>query len=173
MTSAVSDHLAHELVTYLAQARELEQLDLRLLGQGMDTARDDRVRGIYRDHRAQTEEHLRLIDGRLAAYDDGAPATGARGSVGALEIALSEDALYTPTQLAISAYAFESLEIAVYHVLGHVAGRAGDARTATVVQQILEEEEEAAELLAGTFDRALAATLTLAGDGSAPERRPR
>jgi hypothetical protein len=43
--------------------------------------------------------------------------------------------------------------------LHSLAERAGDEKTAAVVERILEQEEAAAELVAGTFDRALDHTL--------------
>ncbi len=157
----MSDPLIAELVSYLAHARALEELDLRLLGAGVRTARDDDVRNVYRSHEAETHEHLAAIESRLRAHAGNGSEGGARASVGALQISFDPGALHTPTQLAISTYAFESLEIAVYHLLGRVAERCGADETAGVVGQILEEEERAAELMASTFDRALAATLML------------
>jgi len=44
-------------------------------------------------------------------------------------------------------------------VLHSLAERAGDGETVSVVERILEQEEAAAELVAGTFDRALEITL--------------
>ncbi|MBV9820342.1 MAG: DUF892 family protein [Solirubrobacterales bacterium] len=156
---SVPRHLTDQLITYLAQARDLERLDLRLLDQGVTSAKDDAVRDIYRSHERQTAQQLasieELLNSRVAA-----PAAGnGHGVAGALEIAFAADAAHTPTQLAISAYAFENLEIAVYHLLGHLAERCDDRATAAVVARILEEEEQTAELLAATFDRALAASL--------------
>jgi ferritin-like metal-binding protein YciE len=156
----VSEHLLEELTTYLAQARDLEQLDLDLLAYGCEAAKDSEVREIYRSHRAQTESHLRLIDARLQArgYEE-AGSTAGKGVVGAFEIKLAPELPRTPTRLAVSAYAFESLEIAVYHLVDHLADRCDDDKTVEAVERILEEEEQTAELLAGTFDRALAASL--------------
>jgi Domain of unknown function (DUF892) len=51
------------------------------------------------------------------------------------------------------AYAFENLEIANYGILRRLAERAGDTETVAVVDRILEQEEAAAELVRGTFDR--------------------
>lgn len=165
---SLSDPLTAELIAYLAHARALEELDLRLLGAGVRSARDRRVREVYRMHRVETEQHLGLIETRLRAHAGCVAPHSGPASVGALEISFTEDALPTPTQLAISAYAFENLEIAVYHLLGRVAERCGEDETGLVVRRILEEEEQAAELMASTFDRALAATLML----TSTPRRP-
>lgn len=155
----VPHDLTDELVTYLQHARDLERLDLRLLRRGASSAQDDQVREVYRSHGAQTEEHLQLIEKRLEAHSGDGEHDPDRGFVGALEIRYGEATAPTPTQLALSAYAFESLEIAVYHLLVRVAERCQEEETASVIGKILEEEEQAAERLASTFDRALAVTL--------------
>jgi hypothetical protein len=61
----------------------------------------------------------------------------------------------TPMRLATTAFAFENAEIATYHLIEDLARRAGDQETAAVAERILQEEEAAAELVAGTFDRTL------------------
>jgi ferritin-like metal-binding protein YciE len=155
----MSDPLTAELTTYLVHARALEQLDLRLLDRGVKSARDEQVREVYRSHRAETEVHLELIEDRLRVHAGQRDPDDGRASVGALEIGFGDEAAHTSTQLAISAYAFENLEIAVYHLLGRIADKCGETETGTVIARILEEEEQAAELMAGTFDRALSAAL--------------
>jgi hypothetical protein len=57
------------------------------------------------------------------------------------------------------AYAFENLEIASYGIIRRLADRAGDTETVAVVDRILEEEEAAAELVRGSFDRVVEVTL--------------
>jgi ferritin-like metal-binding protein YciE len=166
----MTDHLTDELVANLLNARNLEQLDLRLLARGVTVARDERVREAYRCHRKETQEHLRLIEERLAArgaVPEGEPGTAC---VGALELRYAEQTLHTSTQLALSAYGFENLEIAVYHLIRREARHCGDEETAAVVTEILEEEEQMAELLASNFDRALAAALPGGGSISGPDR---
>jgi hypothetical protein len=65
----------------------------------------------------------------------------------------------TPVRLAATAFAFENHEIATYRLLGGLARRAGDHETEAVAARILEQEEAAAELVSGTFERALEVTL--------------
>jgi ferritin-like metal-binding protein YciE len=62
-------------------------------------------------------------------------------------------------KLATTAFAFENFEVASYRILRHVAERAEDQETVSVVDRILEQEEAAAELVAGTLDRALEVAL--------------
>lgn len=153
------EDLTDELITNLLNARDLERLDLRLLQRGIASARDDKVREAYRCHQEETQEHLRLVQERLEAYARGPELGNPRTCVGALEIRYVEEQPHTPTQLALSAYAFENLEIALYHLLARVARQCEDEQTVAVVTRILEEEEQTAELLASLFDRALAMTL--------------
>ena len=160
--------LTDELITNLVNARHLERLDLRLLQRGVSSAQDDQVRDAYRRHQEETQEHLRLVEERLEAYGRGSELGSGRSCVGAIEIRYVDDLPHTPTQLALSAYAFENLEIALYHLLARLAGRVEDDRRVKVASEILEEEEQTAELLASLFDRALTVTLRqqLPGAGS-------
>jgi ferritin-like metal-binding protein YciE len=155
----VSCGLERELVAYLNDACALEKLSLALLKKGLASARDQRVAGIYRLHREQTDEHLLQIESRLEAYGGALCLRSGWASIGALGIVFSVGEAHTSTQLAIAAYALENVEIALYHLLEGIAEHHGDEQTAAVVAGILEEEEQTAELLAGNFDRALAVTL--------------
>ncbi len=65
----------------------------------------------------------------------------------------------TPARPAVTAYAFENLEIATYHLLRGVAQRAGDQDTVAIAERILEREEATAELLASKFDRVIEVSL--------------
>jgi ferritin-like metal-binding protein YciE len=69
----------------------------------------------------------------------------------------------TPGKLTAFAYAFEYLEIGGYEQLKRVAERAGDAETARLVETILAQERKASDLLAGSFDAAVAASLKAVG----------
>lgn len=155
----MSSGLERELISYLNDACALEKLSLALLKKGIASARDEAVGEIYRAHREQTDEHLLQIEARLEAYGGALSLRSGSASIGALDLAFDAGRSHTSTQLAISAYALENVEIALYHLLAGICEHHGDRQTAEVVAAILEEEEQAAELLAGTFDRALAVTL--------------
>jgi hypothetical protein len=60
----------------------------------------------------------------------------------------------TPVKPAATAFAFESLEVASTDCCAAPPNVLGDAETVSGAERIL-EQEEAAELVAGTFDRAL------------------
>lgn len=143
------------LVRCLSEIHAVEQLDLRLLQLGSTRPCDRVASEIYAGHCTQTRGHLRLIAERLAALD-APPGSSPEGRVrgGALGIELDVERELTPAELAISVYTLENLEIGLYHVLSGLARRSHDLETLAVAQHILEEEEDAAELVAGTIDRA-------------------
>jgi ferritin-like metal-binding protein YciE len=157
MTSDVQDRL----VKGLSEAHAMEKQATQLLDKGAKIAGDDDIAAIYRAHLLQTKEHERYIAERLEAHGtspsrvkDFAMQAGALGIGAALQVAPA-----TPIRLAATAYAFENLEIASYRLLRRIAERAGDSESLSVIDRILEQEEAAAELVAGTFDRALEVTL--------------
>ncbi len=142
------------LVAHLAELHAVEELVLQVLELGCSGATDRVTLEIYSGHARQTRGHLRLVEERLAAHD--VPATGretasARGGV--LRVALDPEAGQSPSEVAVAAYTLENLEIGLYHVLCTLARQAHDHRTEVIAHQILEQEESAAELLAGRLHR--------------------
>ncbi len=142
------------LVRCLAEIHAVEELDLRLLELGCAGACDRAASDIYAGHRTQTRGHLRLIADRLAAHHAPPEPAGGRVRGGALGIEIDLAGELTPAELAISVYTLENLEIGLYHVLSGLARRSHDLETLAVAQHILEQEEDAAELVAITIDRA-------------------
>ncbi len=108
----VSSGLERELISYLNDACALEKLSLALLKKGIASARDEAVGEIYRAHREQTDEHLLQIEARLEAYGGALSLRSGSASIGALDLAFDAGRSHTSTQLAISAYALENVEIA-------------------------------------------------------------
>jgi ferritin-like metal-binding protein YciE len=84
---------------------------------------------------------------------------GPRGTWGAFFQAHPD----TPGKLAAFAFAFEHLEIAGYQLLWRVARRAGDQDTIAIAQRIVAQERSMAARLAGSFDRAVQASLSARG----------
>jgi ferritin-like metal-binding protein YciE len=157
----MSTGIDKQLTDGLVRAHALEKQAIRMLEAAETIAGDDEIAAVYRAHLLQTREHERYVAERLqrrgaspSTVRDTAMEAGALG-LGALLRAMPD----TPVRLATTAYAFESLEVATYRLLRSLAERAGDEETARVVGRILEQEEAAAELVAGTFDRALEVTL--------------
>jgi ferritin-like metal-binding protein YciE len=129
-----------------------------VLEEGCRLDPDEITADIYRAHHQQTRGHLRLIDERLSAHDiSPPPPSDAAVRVAALQIEFNPGTSCTPAELAISAYTLENLEIGVYHALRGLARRVHDHETEVIAQQILEQEEDAAELMASRIDRALPA----------------
>jgi len=160
--------ISTQLTKELTAAHAIEEQALLLLEKGRDIAGDSEIGAIYAAHLLQTKEHERFIAERLEArgakpskLKDTAMKAGALGLGGLIAHTPS-----TPSKLAAAAYAFEHLEIATYRFLRTLAQRDGDGETLAVVERILEQEEAAAELVAGTFDRVV--QLDLGEPGTAP-----
>ena len=119
-------------------------------------ARRRELARLYEEHLAETREHAEL--------DRGAARSARRRPVDAEGRALRLGALNwgaffqahpdTPGKLAAFAFAFEHLEIGGYEQLRRVAERAGDAETAALAAQILEQERTAADSLEHLFPHA-------------------
>ncbi|HEY2317535.1 MAG TPA: DUF892 family protein [Solirubrobacteraceae bacterium] len=154
----LSEGLDRALIQYLTEAHALEQIGLRVLDEGCRLEPDETTADIYRGHHQQTRGHLRLIGERMAAHEVSPPAaTEAAVRVAAFQIEFDPGADCTPAELAICAYTLENLEIGVYHALRGLARRLHDHATEVIAQQILEEEEDAAELVASRIEWALPA----------------
>jgi ferritin-like metal-binding protein YciE len=153
----MAESAEQQLVKYLSEAHAMEKQALALLSRGAEIIGDDEIARILRAHEMQTEEHARYIGERLEAH--GASPSKLKDvamQAGALGIGLvAQAAPDTPIRLATVAFAFENLEIASYRLLADLARRAGDSETLAVVERILEEEEAAAQLVAGCFPRIL------------------
>jgi len=139
----------------------MEKQALQLLEKGGDIAGDEEIARIYRAHRLQTQEHERYVSERLDAHGESpSKLKDAAMQVGAIGIgALVQASPETPILLPRVAYAFESLEIATYELIVRLANKAGDRSRIPVPGRILEQEKAAAELVAGTFERALELSL--------------
>jgi ferritin-like metal-binding protein YciE len=157
----MAPNLERELISCLRAAHAIEHRGLALLCKARKLAGDERIEEIYRCTTNQTEEHARHIAQRLEAHGGHHSLTNDTAlGLEALEVQIApETAGRNSAMVAMTAYAFENLEIAAYHLLRGVAERAGDPDSVAAAAQILEQEEEAAELLASIFDRALEVSL--------------
>ncbi len=143
-----------QLINGLDHAHVMEVQCLRLLRTATHVAGDEDVEALYWAHLLQSVEHERRIAQRLAAHGE-----QLRPAPIVPEPDLIATQTETPITLAATAYAFEHHEIAVYQLLRELARRADDEQTATVAEELLEEEQAAAELVASTFDRAIGTAL--------------
>ena len=153
----MDDPIREQLIKQLRAAHSMEKQAGKLLEKGAKIAGDNEIGAIYRAHLLQTHEHERYIAERLAAHgSEPSKARDVAMKAGALAIgAVAHAAPDTPLTLATTAFAFENYEVASYRILRDLAERAADQDTVDVVDRILEQDEAAAELVAGTFGRAL------------------
>jgi ferritin-like metal-binding protein YciE len=161
---AVGD-LKEHLVKYLTDAHAIESQAIQLLERAPKIAGDPEIARTYEEHLEETRDQQRRVAERLDALDaspskikDAAMRLGALNWGGFFQAQPD-----TPAKLAGFAYAFEHLEIAAYELLKRVAERAGDTDTVDVANAILVQERAAADKLAGTWDRALDASLEAQG----------
>jgi ferritin-like metal-binding protein YciE len=155
------DYLDERLNDYLADVHAIEGQAIGLLKQARKVAGDDRLAELFSEHLEETEGHERRVAARLEAR--GASTSTVKDAalrLGALNLgaflAAQPD---TPAKLAGFAFAFEHLEIASYELLRRLAGKAGDAETAALADEILAEERAAAEKITAQWDRAIEASL--------------
>jgi ferritin-like metal-binding protein YciE len=153
--------LQTQLIKYLTDAHSIEHQALIQMKMAPGMAGDSEIAAAFEQHRAETEEHERLVDERLSALG-GSPSkmkdvAGTVTGVGfGLFAKLQPD---TPGKLITHAFSYEHMELAAYDMLARVADRADDAETAQVARRIEEQERAMAERVAGLFDRAAQASL--------------
>jgi ferritin-like metal-binding protein YciE len=155
------DDLSEQLRKYLADAHAIEEQAAALLERGPKLAGDPKLADIYAQHLDETRRHAQLVEQRLDALGgDASSLKDAAMRLGALNWgAFFQGHPDTPGKLAAFARAFEYLEIGGYEQLKRVATRAGDEETARVADEILAEERQAAQTIAGAFDTAVQASL--------------
>lgn len=156
------------LLAYLADMHSVEQqalVQMRLAPRLVDGGMADD----FRHHRAETENHLHLVEGRLAAHGaDPSRAKDAAGALGGLGMALfARVQPDTPGKLAFHAHSYEQMELAAYRLLERVAEVAGDEETARAARLIGDQEEAMAARIAERFDEAVDDSLAALGDGDA------
>jgi ferritin-like metal-binding protein YciE len=163
--------IEEQLTKYLTDAHSIEEQALVQMRLAPRIAHDDVLAGIFREHWAETEGHVRRTRERLEARDASPSrlkeAVMKAGGVGFALFASSQPD--TPGKLVAHAYSYEHLELASYELLVRVAERAGDEETANTARAIGEEERAMAVRLAEHFDRAVEASLQ-AKRSDEPER---
>lgn len=142
--------LDSQLDRCLADVHSIEKQGLQLLEMAPKVIEDDELRGLFRRHLGESEEHEAMLRERLEAR--GAKPAKARNAVlriGGMQVgaffAAQGD---TTAKLVGFAVAFEQLEIAAYEMLERTARRAGDGKVSGVAKRILAEERAAADSLA-------------------------
>ncbi len=149
-----AEDIQEQLVKYLTDAHSTEENAITQLRAGAESVDDEALAGAFRQHLAETEEHERLIRGRLDAYESSPSKLKDLAQKGGAMLtgSVAKSAPDTSGKMAIQAYAFEHLEIATYRMLRQVAERAGDNETAQVAGRILRQEQLAASKLDGLLE---------------------
>jgi ferritin-like metal-binding protein YciE len=153
-----------QLVTYLKDAHAMEEMSLQMTQAAAKAATDPAMKQLFEHHHQETEQHERLIRERLEAHGEGTSKMkdmGARmGAMGkGMTSMLPDD---TPGRLARDGFVQEEAEIASYELLRRVAELAGDSETAGVATQILQNEQQTAQKIAGMWDQAARLSLQAA-----------
>lgn len=156
-----AEDIEQELVSYLRDAHALESQAQQLLQSGPKLVDVAPLAEVFREHLAETEDHLSLVEERLRAHESKPSRFQSTAlKAGAMNLGGFFGAQPdTPVKLAGFAYAFEHLEVAGYELLARVAQRAGDQETVAIAQKILDEERRAASLVCGTWDAVMDATV--------------
>lgn len=157
--------LQGQLIKHIDEAHAMEQNVLRMLDGMISTTDDPEILDALEHHKMQTQGHADRMAQRLEAHD-ASPSTVKQigGVLGALakmplDLVRGEKA----GRNARDGYATEHLEIAGYELLRRIAQKAGDEETATVAQEIIEEERAMAKLIEQNWDKF--ATLSLQEEG--------
>ena len=159
------DDLDEQLKKYLADAHAIEKQAIGLLESAPKVVKDQELSAVFAEHLAETRRQERLVSERLDAKG---------GDTNALKDAAMKAGAVTwgtffkahpdtSGKLVAFAYAFEHLEIGAYEQLKRVAERVNDTETVQLAEKILEQERNAAQKLAGQFDRAATASLQEVG----------
>lgn len=157
--------LQGQLIKHIDEAHAMEQNVLRMLDGMISTTDDPEILDALEHHKMQTQGHADRMAQRLEAHD-ASPSTVKQigGVLGALakmplDLVRGEKA----GRNARDGYATEHLEIAGYELLRRIAQKAGDEETATVAEEIIEEERAMAKLIEQNWDKF--ATLSLQEEG--------
>jgi ferritin-like metal-binding protein YciE len=146
--------LEEQLVKHIDEAHAMEQNVLRMLDGMISTTDDPTILDALEHHKMLTHGHADKMAARLRAHGASPSAVKQVGGVlGALaKIPLDLVRGESPGRNARDGFATEHLEIASYELLRRVAEKAGDEETATVVQEIIAEEKQMADVIAENWD---------------------
>jgi ferritin-like metal-binding protein YciE len=141
-----ADDIREQIVKYLTDVHGTEENAAAQLRAGVDSVHDEQLAQVLREHLRETEDHERMVRGRLEELDASPSQLKdlAQKGIAAVGGAMSAAAPDTTGKVAIQAYATEHLEIASYRSLRAVAHQAGDVETVALCERILVQEEAAA-----------------------------
>jgi ferritin-like metal-binding protein YciE/nucleoside-diphosphate-sugar epimerase len=141
--------LDSQLNRCLADVHAIERQGLQLLEIAPKVIEDEALRGLFRRHLRESEEHGAMLRERLEARGaEPAKASDAVLRIGGMQVGAFFAAQPDTTAKLLSfAAAFEQLEIAAYELLERIARRAGDSKVTGAAERILAEERAAFDRL--------------------------
>jgi ferritin-like metal-binding protein YciE len=154
-----------QLVKHIDEAFAMEQNVLRMLDSMIETTEDPEMKSALEQHKRETEQQAERLKGRLEAHDASPSLVKEAGGVigalmkGVVDVSRGESA----GRNARDGYATEHMEIASYQLLERVAVQAGDEETAEVARRNRAEEEEMANKIDQSWDKAVVLSLAEAG----------
>ena len=139
----------NRLIRYLDDARAAEEGIAEVLENYAKEVRNDVARAAFEEHLISTKAHALRLEKRLRELGGMPTASKAyftkiMGMLGET-IHSSSDEHDKATQDVVKAYATEHLEIGIYAALATYAEAHGDLETAQIAEEILIEEQRAAD----------------------------
>ncbi|MDQ8185794.1 DUF892 family protein [Pelagicoccus sp. SDUM812002] len=156
----MADTTHDELKDYLSDLYTLELQGLSQLNGSPDIAEDAGFKADLLAHKSESERQAELVENRLEELD-GSVSTLKKGvmKLGGKGFLLFAQSLpETPGRILAHSFAFEALEYGGYAVLGQLATRDGDSKTAALAKKIQEEESAMMKRLESRFDGATEAS---------------
>src|SRR3954453_482691 len=156
-----ADDIQEQLNKYLADCHSIEVQALVQMKAAPKLACTDELARIYEEHERETDEHKRLVEGRLEAL--GASTSKLKDVVGGATavpfVLFAKSQPDTPGKLATHALSYEHMELAPYELPQRGAERAGDHETAELARRIGEQERAMAERIEAHLDETVEASL--------------
>ena len=158
MTANTADE---QLTKYLTDVHSIEEQALAQLRLAPRVAGDRELKRAFAEHLRETEDQERLVREQLEQRG-AKPSTvkdvaGRVGGWGMIVFArVNPD---TPGKLAMHAFSYEHMELAAYELLRRIADRAGNEPVRELALRIGAQERAMADRLAGSWDRAVEASL--------------
>src|SRR4051812_45204641 len=159
------ESLDEQIQKYLTDAHSIERQALAQMRSAPEMTDDPELSAAFAAHLAETEQHERLVAGRLEQL--GASPSRLKDIAGAVSckgfVLFARAQPDTPGKLVAHAFSYEHMELAAYELLG-LAARAGDEATVEMAAQIGAEEDAMGQRLESLFDRAADASIGAAAD---------
>jgi ferritin-like metal-binding protein YciE len=146
----------------LGAALTMEQTVLKILDASIDEAQDERVASLFRQHRSESEEHVRNVEEafKLFGWDlDSSPCPAIDGlqAEAKANAKKTDDSIVDPA-LLMGAVEVEHHEIGVYENLIIAARSMGRDDVVAVLQRNLDSEQHTLETARETLGQVIAVT---------------